>query len=167
MYWSGIAHQVMCFYYGHYSCFGSLNDSLYYCLCHAKFFCHFLLWFFWDCLVWVCLFLLYFSLLYVRLLTFYFWHHVLLLALTDDNTTGSLYLCNLFYVFGVIMIYNYISTWVHLHTIVIYTDDMVMNMSLCLLFVHYVIGQAYFTINMHLCECHVITDVLLSLFMSL
>ena len=65
------------FYYDHGGCFGGFNHCLDYCLWHALFSCH-LPWFSLDCLVWDCLYLLYFSCLCVRLIRFYFWHNVML-----------------------------------------------------------------------------------------
>ena len=45
------------------------------------------------------------SLPYVRLFIFYFWHLVMLLTLKNDNTTGSFWLCHLFYVLSMIYVY--------------------------------------------------------------
>ena len=51
----------------------------------------------------------------------------MLLAFKDDNTTGSLYLCHLFYVLRVIMLSDYICTRVHLCTVVC-KDGTIWNM---------------------------------------
>ena len=76
----------------------------------------------------------------------------MLLALKDDNTTGSLNLCHLFYVLGVPMISGDICTTMLLYTIVICADDTLMYVLFFywLLFFWYAIVCAYFTIDMHL-----------------
>ena len=57
------------------------------------------------------------------------------LVLKDDNTTGSFLLCHLFYMFSVIMISDIRCTGVHLYTIVICTDGIIIGMCPCLLLV--------------------------------
>ena len=106
----------------------------------------------WDYLLWVCLYLLYLSLPCVRLHAFYVWYHVMLHSKAKTFMTGSLYLHCLFYDLSMIMISVYICTRVHLYIIIIDTDGPIMNMCLCLLFVWYIIGLAYFTTHMHLYE---------------
>ena len=59
-----------------------------------------------------------------------------------DNTTSSL---------GLHPLCDY-----DIFTMVICTDDVIMNMCLCFLFVWYVIGQTYFTIDIYLYEYCVI-----------
>ena len=60
---------------------------------------------------------------------------VMILAFKDANTNGSIHLCYLFYMLSMIMIFNYICTTMHLYTIVMCTDDAIMNMYLCMLLV--------------------------------
>ena len=79
-------------------------------LCSAAF----LSFFYWDFPMLVCLFSI-FSQPYVWLLSFYFWHDVMLLTLRADNTTGSFWLCHLFYMLSVIYVHMYICKRVHLY----------------------------------------------------
>ena len=60
--------------------------------------------------------------------------NVMLVILNDDNTTGNLYLCRVFYVLTVIVISDYICTRVCFYTIVICTNGAILNMCPCLLF---------------------------------
>ena len=79
----------------------------------------------------------------------------MLLALKGDNTTGSLCLCHLVYVLSMIIISGYICPRVHLYTITICTDGMIMIYFYFynwVLFAWGVIGQFYYIIDMCLYE---------------
>ena len=71
----------------------------------------------------------------LRILAFHFWHHIMLLAFNDDNTTGSFWLCCSFYILCMIIISHYLHTRVHLYTIVICTDGAIKEIFPCLLLV--------------------------------
>ena len=69
----------------------------------------------------------------VRLLAFYFWHHLMLLSVKVDNTTDSFCLCCLLCVLPIIIKSGLICTSVHLHTIIMCTDGMAVYTCPCLL----------------------------------
>ena len=67
----------------------------------------------------------------VRLLVFFFKYHVLLLTIKDDNITGSLSLCHLFYKLNLIMISAYIYVQECIYVQLSYVQITIMYIGLC------------------------------------
>ena len=109
LYWSCIVNLALCICDCHYHCFGSFNCCLQYGLYHALTRCHYFLLFNQTALCEYSSFLSS-SLPYVRLLSFNFWHYLVLVTLKEGNTTGSFYLCHLLYMLSVIYVSDYICT---------------------------------------------------------
>ena len=124
IYWSCIFDWIASFSDCHYCCFGSFNCFPCYGLCHSFFFFQRL-----PC-VESGLFL-FSSLPYLRFLSFYLWFHVMLFTWKDDNSTGSFWLCCLFYMLFIIYVYIYLCTRVCLYMIMVYTDGMTISKCLC------------------------------------
>ena len=80
--------------------------------CECVFFSYFLVCFLWDFLS----------------LAFYFWHHVMLLALNGDNTTGSFYPFCLLHVLSMITESAALCKSMDLYTIIICTDGVLVCM---------------------------------------
>ena len=91
-------------------CLAAISVLYFLCLRLSYFSLLYFVWFSFSCeisfitfLSLPCMKLLAFLLLtlpYVRLLTFYFWHHVMLLILKENTATGNFYLWCLFYAFS-------------------------------------------------------------------
>ena len=93
---------------------------------------------------------------------------VMLLKLKDDNTTGTFYLCNLFYILSMLTLSIDICIKVYLYTATRCTYDTIVDMYCLnhwLLFVHFVIAWAYLTYNIHICWYYVILEMFVSLFL--
>ena len=114
----------------------------------------------WICL-WHCLLpIISLHLCYVRPFPFYSWHHVILLSLRDDNTTGSLWLYHLFYMFCVNYESSYRCTSKSLYTIMICTNGMNVDKCLCALLAALCgiwLGECLLTCDVHLLCMHVDT----------
>ena len=123
---------------------GSSNCCLWYGLCHDLFRCHYFLLFNETSLCKSSWFLSS-SVSYVRLHSFYLWQHVMLLTSKDYSPSGSLWLCCLLYVLGVIYESICICTSMCLYIIMIYTDGMIMSMCLHLLMA--TSGLVYYMMN--------------------
>ena len=112
----------------HYCCLGGFNCCLHYHLHHALFWCHSFL---------ISLRLPYLSLpllhLYLPCVRLYFWHHVMLLAFKDDNTTHSFKLCHLLCIHSMIIVCDYVCTSMHICTFMMHTNDITVGMCLCVL----------------------------------
>ena len=171
---SFLENQILCFTCRrlvpsptHKASVSKYSCCLHYCLWHALFSCHFVVFFLRLLYESACF--LFSSLPCVRLPAIYFWHHVMLPTFRYQSTTDNFWLHNLFCMLSPIIISEYICTRVHLYTFVICTDAAIIGMCLCLLMVailQYVIGWVYLTCGVHLCKYYVISDILMSLFVS-
>ena len=74
-----------------------------------------------------------FILPYMRPLAFYVWYYVMLLALKENNTTGTFYLCHLLHVLCMIIKSDAICTCLHLWTLNICTDGVAVYLCPCIL----------------------------------
>ena len=93
----------------------------------------------------------------MRLLAFYFWHHVMLHTLQVDNTIGQYYLCCILHVLNMIIKSGAICTSVHLYTIIIGTDGVVVYMWPCMLLV--IACTLYYWLNVHGCSMLIYVDI--------
>ena len=103
------------------------------------------------------------------LAAFHSWHHVIPLIFKDNNPTGGFWLCHFFYIFCMIILSTiYVQECIYAQFLYVQVVLLWMWVSVCywLLYVHYIIGWVYLICDVHLYECYVITDILMSLFMS-
>ena len=75
----------------------------------------------------------------VRLNVFYYWHHVMLVMLEDDNTTGSLWLC-LLYIFRMFYESIYICLYIQSWYVQMTRLFVCVYVCYCLLVIQYTIG---------------------------
>ena len=94
----------------------------------------------------------------------------MIFTLKDDNTTGMLYLCCLFYVFSMIVIYIYIYKSAFIYNFYIYrwcNYEYVAMSAIDCYFCSFFTGEVHFTHDMNLDQYCVIMGVFVSLFVSL
>ena len=89
---------------------------------------------------------------------------------SDDNTTVSFQLCYFFHMVGMLIITDYLCTREHLYRM-LYGQILLLCVCVLILYwlliVQLVTGWVYFTCDMCLCGYHVITNILMSMFVSL